>query len=202
METASHLAYNAPCQIKYLNVAATNTSALVKATHTSGATFYVSINLMSLPYAKAQMTCPTLNISALNGGNTGDAVFKLNDAIQTGVNYTITDQSNLPSGFDFSTSTGRLTVAANTQFKGGNYVITGTKNNVSASVEIFVQSYTRQAVLTVSKPNINSSNKTSGTSTMTVDGTVVTGTGLSYTTSPVLPTGQGLTLNASSGVIT
>jgi hypothetical protein len=190
-----------PCQIKYLNVAATNTSALVKATHTSGATFYVSLNLMSLPYAKAQMTCPTLNVSALTGGNTGDAIFKLNEVPQTGVVYSITDQSSLPVGFDFSTTSGRLTVAANTRFAGGNYIITGTKNGLSDRVEIYVQSYTGTAVLTITAPNINRGNRNTGSSVMKVDGTTVT-SNLTYDIQPALPTGQGLTFNRSTGVLT
>jgi hypothetical protein len=94
---------------------------------------------MAKPYSKAQLLFTTTTLSAKNGGDTGNAVFKINDEDQTGVTYTITDQDSLPTGITFTSSTGKLAVAANTNFAGGNYIIKADKGGTTASAQIYIQ---------------------------------------------------------------
>jgi hypothetical protein len=90
MLTNATLPSTSNCQIQYANVAASNTSAIVKAyyhNNNDSATFYININLMSQDNFKVQLTYPTTTITAKTGGTTGAGVYKVNDVIQSGVTY-------------------------------------------------------------------------------------------------------------------
>jgi hypothetical protein len=146
----------------------------------------------------------TLDKNVIAQGQTVAPTFKYHGGTVTGVTYSCSAPS---ANFAFSTTTGVLTyTSGNTaDFFGGAYNITASYetdgNAYIASQIVFAQSNIQTATVTISAPNINASNKNSGTTTFKVNGTIVT-TNLAYAISPSLPSGQGLSFNTTTGVLT
>jgi uncharacterized Zn-binding protein involved in type VI secretion len=146
----------------------------------------------------------TLDKNVIAPGQTATPTFKYhgNAVIGTGLTYSCSAPS---SNFSFVTGTGVLTYTNGNaaDFFGGAYVIsasyTAGVNTYTASQIVFAQSNIQTATVTISAPNINASNKNSGTTTFKVNGTTIT-SNLTYACT--IPAGQGLTFDTGTGKLT
>jgi hypothetical protein len=176
-----------------------NASISVKA----GSTLYVG-DPIGVTYDTSGSISMTLNTNVIKIGDTTTPTFKYHGNVVTGTSLSYT--CSAPSAnFSFSATTGVLTYTnGNTaDFFGGAYSINATYtsdgNTYTASQIVFAQPNIQEATVTISAPNINTSNKNSGTTTFKVNGTQIT-SNLTYACT--IPAGQGLTFDTGTGKLT
>jgi hypothetical protein len=166
-----------------------------------GVTYYTS--------GSVSMVADKYVIAGVTSNNVATFTFNFKGSAVTA---TYTALSTLPSILTLSSSgTLTYTVGSATDFVGGAYAIQGSYlsggNTYISRVVIYAQPNIQTGTLTFSKPNIKIGNLNSGTTTMRVDGNVVSGSTVSYTCdyNGVAITGtandEGLSFNTTTGVL-
>jgi hypothetical protein len=147
-----------------------------------------------------------LDKNVIAQGQTATPTFKYHGNVITGDGLTYS--CSAPSAnFSFVAGTGVLTyTTGNTaDFSGGAYVISASyttgANTYTASQIVFAQSNILKGELTISAPNVNMSNKNTGTNTYKENGATIS-TNLAYTIAPAVVAGQGLTFDNATGKLT
>jgi hypothetical protein len=166
---------------------------------------YSDANALTATYYTSASVSMTSNTYVISSGTSATMTFNYRGTNNpSGVQFSSTA---LPDGI-LSLNGGVLSYAAGNAnyFTGGAYEITGsyttsTDTYISKCV-IFAQPNTQTGVLTIGAPNININTTSTASSVMTVNGTTVSGSNLSYTISPALPAGQGLSFAMSTGILT
>jgi hypothetical protein len=168
-------------------------------------TLYSDANALTATYYTSASVTMTANTYVISSGTSATVTFSYRGTNNpSGVTYSSTA---LPSGI-ITLSGGVLSYAGGNvgDFNGGAYEITGSYttggNTYIAKCVIFAQPNTQTGTLSINTPNININSLSTVSSTMTVNGVTVSGSSLSYSISPSLPTGHGLAFSTTTGVLT
>jgi hypothetical protein len=165
-----------------------------------GATYFTS--------GSVSMTADKYVIAGVTSNNTATFTFNFRGAAASGVVYTAT---SLPSGIlTLSSNVLTYNTASATDFLGGAYAIQGSytfeSNTYISRVVVFAQPNIQTGTLTISKPNVRIGNLNSGTTTMKVNGTAVSGSNLTYAcdyngTAITTANAEGISFNTTTGVL-